>query len=271
MAAPVALLIAVAAGGTGLGGLAPDQCSRTQTALENALESAQFQKEPESGLRRIYSEANKATQRCPAAEGVAYVLVRSAELGRGVLVGQLPINGAPELPKLTAAAAEKFPKSARILTVDARVSRDAETARRAMAADPKYIPARVALADILVQSGDWHGAEASLDNAQGLNATNDGLVVLALIKLEKGDARGAFAKANQALSGRRAEPIEPDARDPRPVARAHAVAARAALSLRRFNDAADHLVQADPRDPLVRKLVQDPPPDLAKALRARRH
>ena len=270
MAAPLIILIAIAAGGAGPGGLPADSCLQTQAALERALDSVQLEMEPESTLRRVYSEATSATQRCPTVEGLAYILVRSAELGRGALVGHLPTNGAPELPKLAAAAAERFPRSARILTVEARISRKPEVGRRALAADPQYIPARVALADILVQSGDWRGAEAILANTQGLDATNDGLVVLAVIKLEKGDARGALAKADQALRGRRGEPIEPDARDPRPVARAHAVAARAALSLRRFNEAAVHLLQADPRDPLVRELVREPPSDLAKALRVRR-
>jgi len=91
-----------------------------------------------------------------------------------------------------------------------------------------------------------------------------------LHQAEGKDARGALAKANQALTGLREEPIEPDARDPRPMMRAHAVAARAALALRRFNDAALHLRQANPQDPLVRELVQDPPPQLAKALGARK-
>ena len=268
MATPVTILIAVLVAGAVPGEPPADQCSRIQAALESALESAESRKEPEDALHGIYSEAVNATQRCPAAEGLAYVLVRSAELGRGMLIAELPDNGLPELPKLAATAAERFPASARILTVQARVSRDVDVARRALAADPRYVPARVVLADILVQSGDWRGAEAILEGTQHLSATNDGLVVLALVKLKKGDARGALAKANQALTGLREESIEPDARDPRPVMRAHAVAARAALSLRRFDTAAVHLLEANPQDPLVRELVQNPPSGLAKALKA---
>jgi len=270
MAAAVGALIVVAVGGLGAGAPTSDECPRIQTGLESALELVQFNKEPEDGLRSIYSDATRATQECPEMEGLAYVRVRTAELGRGALIGLLPPDAPLELRELAAAAVERFPKSARILTVEARVSGNAEVARRAVAADPKYPPARVALADILVQSGDWRSAETILANTPRLNATNDGLVVWALVKLEKGDARGALAKANQALTGQHEEPIEPDARDPRPMMRAHAVAARAALALRRFNDAALHLGQANPQDPLVREMVQDPPPQLAKALRARK-
>ncbi|HXU63552.1 MAG TPA: tetratricopeptide repeat protein, partial [Polyangia bacterium] len=96
-------------------------------------------------------------------------------------------------------------------------------ARRAAAAQPGYVPARVALADILLDRGDWRAAERVLADGTGLDGTSDGLLVLARVALAKGDARGALAMAKRVLTGRKPELVEPDAGDPRPLLRARAV------------------------------------------------
>jgi hypothetical protein len=92
------------------------------------------------------------------------------------------------------------------------------------------VPAQVALADILVETGDWRGAEgalSALSDPSALAETSDGFVVLARIQLARGNSRGALHAANQALHGRRVDLIEPDARDPRPSREANSIAARA--------------------------------------------
>lgn len=224
-----ALVVAVIAGSPAA---APEDCSRSERWLAGTLETAQFAKEPEGVVRTVFDAASSALQRCPDSEGLAYLRVRSAELGRGVLVGSAPPGGSAELRDLAAKAAERFPGSARILTVVARVSRDEPIARRAVGVSPGYVPARVALADILIDRGEWREAERVLGDGRGLDATSDGLAVLARVELAKGDARRALATAKRAMARRRPELVEPDAGDPRPLARAEQVAARAKAALR---------------------------------------
>lgn len=198
-------------------------CVRIERGLSRALEMAQFEKEPEGTVGKVFADSGTARQSCPDAEGLAYLHARSAELGGGALVGRLLPAGVAELRKITADAARQFPSSARILTVHARVSRDEAVARRAVAAEPEYVPARVALADILVDRGDWRAAERVLGEGRGLDGTSDGLLVRARVQLAKGDARGALATAKRVLTGRKPELLEPDAGDPRPLLGARAV------------------------------------------------
>ena len=85
----------------------------------------------------------------------------------------------------------------------------------------------------------------------------------------KGDPRAALAQALRALKAPRMDCVEADARDPRPVWRGHAVAALATIALGRFQQAAVYLSRADPRDPLIRDVLRNPPKEFARALRAR--
>lgn len=244
-------------------------CAETEKELLGLLDLTEIQKEPESTLRYVFTTATEAWAKCPQAEGLAYLRVRSAELGGGKFVGELPAGGLEELRKLTAEAARRFPRSARILTARARTARDAVAARGAVAIDPNYAPARVALADILVDAGEWAEAQKVLRRARTPNGAVDVFTVLARIDLAKGDRRSALAQAERALKAPSMNSVEPDAGDPRPVMRAHAVAALAAIALGRFQRAAVHLSGADPEDPLIRDVLRDPPRDLARALRAR--
>ena len=75
--------------------------------------------------------------------------------------------------QLTAEATQRFPQWARILTVRARVSRDATAARQAVAINPNYLPARVVLADILVDAGDWAEAEKLVRQPRNLDGVRD--------------------------------------------------------------------------------------------------
>lgn len=243
------------------------RCLVIERGLSASL-AAGVEKEPESTVRTVFDHATSGLQQCPDSEGLAYLRVRAAELGGGMLVGDPPPGGVSALRELTAQAADRFPTSARILAAYARVSREPSIARRAVAADAHYVPGRVVLADILLDSGNWREAEAVLGDGRGLDATSDGLVVFARIALEKRSPVTALARVREALTRRQFDVIEPDARDPRPLMRAHAIAGLADLQLNRFQDAAVHLLRANPEDPLVRDLLRNPPAALARALRA---
>ena len=62
------------------------------------------------------------------------------------------------------------------------------------------------------------------------------------------------------------ELIEPDAGNRWPVVEAHEIAGLAALELRRYDDAARHLLAADFGSAKVHDLLDDPPPPLRRAL-----
>jgi hypothetical protein len=223
LSALFALLVGVATPPPGAG----ESCVGRGQGLYRALEMAQFEKEPEGTVRRVHEEATRASVACPDDETLAYVRLRSAELGRGALVGQSGPAAATEVLQLAQDAAVRFSQSARILTVEARLSRRIDVARRAYAADSRYVPARVALADALFNAGDLRAAEQALGDKRALGATSDGLVVLARIKLAQGDARAALRAANLALHRRQVDLLEPDARNPQPAAEATDLAARA--------------------------------------------
>ncbi|MFL5305565.1 MAG: tetratricopeptide repeat protein [Polyangia bacterium] len=224
--------------------------------------------EPEGTVRHVYVEATESEGRCPENEKIAYVRVRSAELGRGALVGQMAPQLIAEWKDLARQEAKRFPASARVLTVAARASGDLDLARRAVKADPNYAPASVALAQAMIGAGDPSGALKVLAGVASLDATSDGLVALGRARLATRDFKGAAKAATAALSHRQIDLVEPDAGDPRPSAAAHEIAARAALGLGRYDDAAGHLLQADSHSPGVRELLEHPTPELRRALRA---
>jgi hypothetical protein len=82
--------------------------------------------------------------------------------------------------------------------------------------------------------------------------------------------KGAARAAQMELTHRNAELIESDAGDPWPVWEAHEIAALAALGLRRYDEAARHLIAANPESPKVRDLLEHPSPSLRRALDGQR-
>lgn len=242
-------------------------CGDLAAELEEEMDRSALAMEPESGLAAIYEKATEAAEPCPDDEGIAYLRLRSAELGRGAPVGRQAAPISDEWRKLAPILAARFPKSARIATIQARASRSVADARKASALDPKYIPARVALAAALLPSS---AAEAVtyLTPAHDLATVSDGYTVLARARWDLGDAAGAIEAANLALHGRALRLVEPDARDPRPLSGAHEVLGQALLAKGRFRQAATHLKLAAPDSALARKILADPPAGLRKVLRS---
>jgi tetratricopeptide (TPR) repeat protein len=267
--APVILcaLLAATAAATGLSER-KQSCDEVAQALTRALHMAELEMEPEGTVRRVYTEATDFEARCRNDERIAYLRLRSAELGRGALVGQSTPQIVADWKELARVEAKRFPASAPVLTVAARASGDVDLARRAVKADPRYAPASVALAQALVDAGRATDALQVLAGVRALDATVDGFVVLGRARFATGDYGGALQAATDALQRREIDLIEPDAGDFRPTAAAHEIAARAALALGRYQQAAEHLLQADPRSPAVRELLAHPTPELRRALRA---
>jgi hypothetical protein len=104
-------------------------------------------------------------------------------------------------------ASERFPKSARIATVRARVLGTAEAAQKAIALDGAWVPAKVALASAQVATSDFNTAVRTLAAAGDLSRIPGAQTLLGRAKLMSGDAAGALA----ALSAEKpiASPLEP--------------------------------------------------------------
>src|SRR6266404_2796641 len=151
--------------------------------------------EPESNIGAIYDWATAAKDRCASDERIAYFRLRALELGAGNTVGRQPLSTLEQWRALARAMTLQFPNSVRIATIQARASGSVEDARRAIAIDPSYAPAQVALASALVAT-DSAGAVARLSTLKQLGSVSDGYTVLACARFSLHDFEGAAKAAN---------------------------------------------------------------------------
>lgn len=254
----VPLIAALMATGAG----APP-CPVLEEEVWHRLTASEATMEPENARAAVYEEATEDSSDCPKSERIAYVRVRAVELG----VGNASID--TKKGDLAQRLAQAFPKSSRIATVRARVEGSVDLARKAVSLDPSYSPAAVALAALVLSSGDAAGAQSAIDRAKNLSAVEDGYVVLARIKWAQEDVAGAIDAANRALSGRQI-PIEPGGG--RTVdGQAHEILGLAYLKKGEPDKAAPHLLEAQALSGRVRSILKNPDPALRKALaKARR-
>jgi hypothetical protein len=252
---------------------ATERCEDLAGELQSNLDNAKMAMEPESALGAIYSRATEARDRCADNEPLAYLRLRAAELGRGASVGRQPASSIDEWRALARTLAAKFPKSARIATVQARASGALADARHATELDPSYAPGQVALAAALLSTNPAEAA-AGLASVKKLSAVSDGYTVLARVRFALHDLAGAAKAATLALHGREVDLIEPDGRDPRPLSGAHEILGLVSLEKRDYRKAAVHLQSAAPDSAKARAILDNPPPALRQVLphsgRARR-
>lgn len=244
---------------------AADPCDELAGQLQTRLEMTKMVMEPEGALGAIYTRATEASSRCADNEALAYLRLRAAELGRGAIVGHEPDSARNEWRTLARELTAKFPNSVRIATISARASGAVADAKRAVDLQASYAPAVVALAAALVAT-DPQQAATSLAGAKNLAVVSDGYTVLARVRLALRDLDGATKAANLALHGRDMNLIEPDARDPRPLAGAHETLAMVFLEKRDFKKAAKHLELASADSEKARAILENPPPGLKKVL-----
>jgi len=151
---------------------------------------AMYQMDPvytmrEAGLQGI--------RQCPNSEKLWYAAVRSVEL-----IGMpLGYTGSDTLQSLVTEAVKHEPTSARIATVSARVTLNVDQARHAVALDPKYPPARRALAVALAHAGQ---VEDALRLCQSAHPTKEDDMTRARILLDAGRASEALPVARKAAA-----------------------------------------------------------------------
>jgi hypothetical protein len=100
----------------------------------------------------VGDQALAALRQCPQSTRLWYLAARSAEVLENPSNGQA-FAAEGGLKKIVADALSHAPKSAPVLTVAARVQHSSALARKAVALDSGYQPARRALAELLAEEG----------------------------------------------------------------------------------------------------------------------
>jgi tetratricopeptide (TPR) repeat protein len=108
-------------------------------------------------FRTIGDEAVAALRQCPQSATLWYLAARSAEVLEGPTNGQAFAEEGG-LKKVVGDALAHAGESAPVVTVAARVESSMALARKACALDPRYQPARRALAEILAKEGAFEEA-----------------------------------------------------------------------------------------------------------------
>jgi tetratricopeptide (TPR) repeat protein len=220
--------------------------------------------EPEVAVGAVYGEATRVAAACADNEAIAYLRLRTAELGAGQPFGASPAD--VDWRRMAREIAPHFPRSARLATIAARAIGSVEAARAAASLDPTYAASQVALAAAQTRAGDATAALATLQAVANLEAVSDGLVVLARARLDSGDTKGAMQAAKRGLHDRGLASVEPDANDPRPVAEAHAVLGLTYLRLGKRRDAARELTAAGSLSDTARDAITRADPQLRREL-----
>lgn len=239
-------------------------CDVVASSLSDELTASSMAMEPEGRRQAIYDRATEAATRCVDSEAVAYVRLRAAELGtERVARDDARVKA---FRSLAQNLSKQFPASARIATICARSEGSVDRARHAVAIDPGYAPAQVALANALVDAGDVPGAKKAIEGLKNLAKVDDGFAVLARVRLADGDIKGAIEAASKELKGRDAIGLEPGDGDGHAVAKAHEVLGLAYVKQGKPDKAAPHLVLAEETSAAARDAIRDATPALRKAI-----
>jgi len=131
--------------------------------------------------------------------------------------------------------------------VRARAWHTTDTARAAVALDPTYAPAKVALASILLEQAEAHQARTILEKVSDLDHIPGGYTLLARSRLLTGDFKAAISAAAKERSTMLVS-IEPSILpDMTAVRDAREVAGQAYLSEKKYTLAAELLLDAGVR------------------------
>ncbi len=150
-----------------LGGSALAQqnpCAGLESGVEAVVLRVGMAEDEIGAFRAVGDKALAALRDCPQSARLWYLAARSAEILEIPTKGQaFAANGG--LKKIVADALSHAPSSAPVVIVAARVQSSSALARRGIGLDPRYHPARRALADLLAKEG-------AIDEALGLVSAN---------------------------------------------------------------------------------------------------
>jgi len=166
--------------------------------------------ENEAGeLRNQFTAARERLAECPDSEPLLYTVIRASELG----LGEFPLTIAQQEfanpQALAREAASRAPRSARIATVLARLDSSVASARHAVALDPGWSPAALALASALAAEGANAEAESVLAGTAGIKTVPGANTTRAAILIGLGKPDQAAALARRDLTGQWPDSPEP--------------------------------------------------------------
>jgi hypothetical protein len=179
-------------------------CHALEESVESQVSMLDTAEDDLGAFRSIGDEALQAVKQCPDSARLWYLAARSAE------VLEVPMSGKAfaefgGLKKIVDEAVSHIPKSAAIATVAARVDGGVEAARKAVALDSAYLPARRALAVALARTG---AIGEALRLCQAKTPVSSDHLTKARVLLAANQAPEAANEAGKALIARR-DPAEP--------------------------------------------------------------
>lgn len=141
-----------------------DKCANLESRVETEVRGVPVASDDLGVFRTVGDQALAALRECPQSARLWYLAARSAELLENPSNGQA-FAAEGGLTAIVADALSHSPSSAPVATVAARVQGSSTLARKALALDPNYQPARRALAELLAKEG-------AIDEALRLTAKN---------------------------------------------------------------------------------------------------
>ena len=184
--------------------LTQNPCADLESGVEAEVQRLPMAKDDVGVFRAIGDRAVDALRQCPQSGRLWYLAARSAEVLEVRSNGQAFATSGG-LNKIVADALSHAPSSAAVATVAARVEGRSSLARKALALDPSYQPARRALAETLAKEGAVDEAlrVATVDARRGPMHLTRARVLLA-----------AKRPADAAQEARKIVPSQPDELSP---------------------------------------------------------
>lgn len=215
-------------------------------ALLRALWTAWCADEPKAAVRRAVAAASGAAERLHGEEPAWYALLRGLEMLGQAEAGPVRVGGVryPSLRQASEDQARRFPGSPRLAVLHARVDGGVPAARAALAVNPAYAPAQVALGRALLQEGRPHAARALLEAVEQPERIQGGAVALARARVETGEPGKALLAAARETNAPGLAALEPAIPDPRVDHEVHEVRGLARLALGAVDAGARSLLHA---------------------------
>ena len=194
-----------------------DRSARSGATGEPALDAlwaAWFSADPRAMVAAAVTHASGALCGGEGNEAGWYALLRGLEmLGDD---GPVAVGAArwPSLLEAAHAAAQRFWNSPRLATLRARLDGGIPACRVALAVNPAYAPAQVALGNALLREGRPHVARAVLEEVREPERVQGAGVALARARVETGDPGKALIAAAQESNAPGLCGVEPSIHDP---------------------------------------------------------
>jgi hypothetical protein len=216
----------------------------TGPELLHVLRTACCAADPLAEVRKVVAAASASLHDDGRDEAAWYVLLRGHEMLREAGPVRAGAARYPSLREVARTVAERFPSSPRLATLRARVEGGVAVARAALAVNPVYAPAQVALARALLADGSPETARALLEAVEQPERIQGGAVALARARVETGEPGKALLAAAREPNAPGLHALEPAVFDVAVAREVDEVRGLARLALGAFEAGARSLLRA---------------------------